>query len=125
MLTEGLAVSAALQRLTSSIFGGGAGKEWFPSANISWAAPLQAHGVSDLHLRAAYAEAEGATEPLGALTFAIVSLFPGPRPPPPKMERTKELEIGADVALVGSSLVSLTAFRSRSIHLWVTSPSQT
>jgi hypothetical protein len=117
-VTERLSVFGAVQRVTSSIFGGDAGKEWFPSANVSWAAPIATHGVSGVQLRAAYAEAAGATEPLGALIFASA---PGSLPPPPKMERTKEQEVGADATLAGSATVSLTAFRARSIDLWVRS----
>lgn len=118
-LTERLSVFGAVQRVTSSIFGGDAGKEWFPSANVSWAAPIATHGISGVLLRAAYAEAAGATEPLGALTFATAPVPPGSLPPPPKMERTKEQEVGADATLAGSATVSVTAFRARSIDLWV------
>ena len=114
-------IAAAMRRITSSMFGGGAGKEWFPSANVSWTPSLHSHGVTALRLRAAYAEAANSTEALSSLPVILVSPLDQP-PPRPKWERTKETELGADATLGDSATVSLTGFRSRSIHLWVSNP---
>ena len=122
MLSNRLAASAELQRITSNLFGASAGKEWFPSANVSWAAPLQLHGLSDLRLRAAYAEAAG-TLPLSLPFIAdFIPISSAGSSPAPRFERTKELEVGVDATLWKASSVSLTAFRSRSVDLWVTLP---
>ena len=116
-----LAIAAAMQRLSSSLFGGGAGKEWFPSANISWTPALHLHGSSALRLRAAYAETPNSTTSLASLPQVIVVPFGAP-PPRPKLERTKTAELGVDATVGDSGTVSLTAFTSRSIHLWVSNP---
>jgi len=113
-----VALAAGMLRVTSGMFGGGAGKEWFPSANVSWMAPLHSRGVSALRLRAAYAEAANSTPALVSLPVILVSPF-DPAPPRPKLERTKETEIGADATIGDSATLSLTAFSSRSINLWV------
>ena len=107
---ERLSASAAMERLTSAIFETG-GDEWFPSANVSWMPLLRSRTVADLRLRAAYAEAGGATAPL--VTVPVASQGPSPH-----MERTKELELGADARLAGVVDVDLTAFRSISTQLW-------
>lgn len=115
-LGERIALSVAMQRVTSSIFGSGGGKEWFPSANVSLGVPLRAQGVSDLRLRAAYSESPGSSTELASFAGAISSTTPAS---PAKMERTRDLEIGADAMFGAAAHVSLTAYTSRSSHLWV------
>ena len=111
-----IALSAAMERVTSTIFGSGGGKEWFPSANVSWGTLLRAHAVSDLRLRAAYAEAPGSSPGLASLPGVVVSTAPTGQV---KMERTRDIELGADAILGAAAHVSVTAYTSRSSHLWV------
>ena len=116
VLGDRIALSAAMQRVTSSIFGSGGGKEWFPSANASWSTRLRAHGVSDLRLRAAYAESPGPSGSLFLLDGVVVPTAPTGQL---KMERTRDIEVGADATLGAAAHVSVTAYTSRSSHLWV------
>lgn len=118
-IRDDLFVSAALNRVTRSIFGANAGREWFPSANIAYQAPLRGTPVSDLRLRAAYSEAPGATSSLVTVTGTVLPPFGGPFLPA-KMERTKSFEIGADATVARRTRVQLTAFSSQSTRLWVT-----
>ena len=110
--------TVALERATNNIFGFDNGKEWFPSANISWLPPMRTRGIGNVRFHAAYAEAPGALMspglPTGAVPFTTSAS-------PPKMERTKSLELGADATLGGATQINLTVFDSRSTRLWETS----
>jgi TonB-dependent starch-binding outer membrane protein SusC len=119
VLPRQIAIGAALERITSTIFASGA-KEWFPAANVAWTPAVRSRGLSDLRLRAAYAEAAGATGPLINFFLSLPVLPSFQRPvAAPKLERTRQLELGADARVVGSVQVDLTAFDSRSTRLFV------
>ena len=118
-LPRAIDLTASMERVTSGIVGATGGKEWFPSANISWSPFVEAHGVSDVRLRAAYAEVPGSSMALLSLLGIVAPPF-GPPPPPPKMERTKDIEVGAEATFGHRTTVSVTAFRDRSTRLWYT-----
>lgn len=118
-------IAAAMERVTSSLFGPHAGKEWLPSLNASWSPSVNARGLSDLRFRAAYAEAAGAS---ASVPITLGTYYPpfGPpsTPPPPKMERTKQLEFGAEARVGRLTSVSVTAFKDHSTRLWAIGPAQ-
>lgn len=109
-----LFATVAAQRLSAPVFNQDR-SEWFPSANVSWTVPVRSAAVSDVRLRAAYADAAGSMSSLWALSGFV----PFPQQRPLKMERTREEEVGLEATLGGAAHVSATAFRSRSTHLWV------
>ena len=117
--------AASMERVTSSVFGEGSGKEWFPSMNVSWSPSFKGHGLSDLRLRAAFAEAPGtsASVPVSLGVFLPPSGPPSPQPPP-RMERTKQLEVGAEATIGSLTSVSLTAFRDHATRLWALGTAQ-
>ena len=103
----------AAQRVTSRIF---SGDEWFPSANASWAPSIGGRGVSDVRLRAAYAEASGASSSLLSIRLVTPPFSAGP--PRPTMERTKSIELGGEATILRLVQIELTAFSDRSMRLW-------
>jgi TonB-dependent SusC/RagA subfamily outer membrane receptor len=105
------------ERAASAILGPHGRKEWFPSANIAWSPPLASHGLSHVRVRAAYAEAPGASTSLLSLLTIVLPPFSSP-PPPPRMERTKDLELGAEANVGRLTRVNLSAFSDRSTKLW-------
>jgi TonB-dependent SusC/RagA subfamily outer membrane receptor len=117
--------AASMERVTSGVFGPGAGKEWFPSVNASWSSTVTGHELSDIRFRAAYAEAPGAsaTVPVSLGTYNP-PFGPPSTPPPPKMERTKQLELGAEARIGDLTSVSFTAFKDHSTRLWAIGPAQ-
>jgi outer membrane receptor protein involved in Fe transport len=117
-LSERLTVNASLQRVTSTIFGGSSGKEWFPGANISWQPQIAIGGVSSVRVHAAYAEAAGATESLTSFATIVV---PGSSAPvaKPKMERTKHRDVGVDATWGRTTTASVNVFQSLSTNLFL------
>jgi hypothetical protein len=111
----------AAQRLASTVFGSRAGTEWFPSANVAWSPLLDHHGLSHISVRAAYAEAAGASTSLLSLGTVFLPPF-SPQPPPPKMERTKEMALGAAANVGSHTTVEVTLFSDRSTQLWAAGP---
>jgi hypothetical protein len=104
-----LTFDVSLQRFTRSLFGASRG-EWFPGANVSMPIALHRSALSELRLRAAYAEAPGATPDAGVFPQLPSS---GQDYAKLEFERTKEIEAGVDASFGERSRLSLTGFRSR------------
>lgn len=114
-LPREIQANVSAERVTSRIFGG---DEWFPSASASWSPAVDRRGVSHLRLRAAYAEAPGAS--ISLLSIRIVTPPFSAVPPRPTMERTKSVELGAEATIASLAQLELTAFSDRSTRLWAT-----
>ena len=110
-LPASVTVNASLQRFARALFGYSRA-EWFPAANVSLPVAIRRGGVSELRLRAAYAEAPAPTPDAAAFQqflqypqyFATLAS---------QLGRTKELQAGVDATLGDRGRLSLTAFRSR------------
>lgn len=117
--------AASMDRVTNSVFGTSGGKEWFPSVNAAWSPPVNGRGLSDLRFRAAYAEAAGASASVPISLAAYSPPFGSPSvPPPPKMERTKQLEFGAEAKIGDLTSASITVFKDHATRLWAIAPPQ-
>jgi TonB-dependent starch-binding outer membrane protein SusC len=110
-LPASVTANASLQHFARSLFGHSRA-EWFPTANVSLPVAIRRGGVSEIRLRAAYAEAPA--PPPDAAAFQQFLSFPQYFATlANELERTNELEIGVDATLGDRGSLSLTAFRSR------------